>query len=312
MKVAPLFKIYNLTRGKIIINKEAAMEFTDNEKLYPPDFTIDNLRIWNSTLSSEEILNSYSTYFKPEHPKLAEKIDSLTTGVWNIHHGGTHKTINEDGWDSRVRIAEILKEEDVDIIMMQETYSNGDYIAAELGYYFATTIDWDYLNQGSNVSILSRYPIEELSVPEDAAFMNIAAKLQIAENQKIYVMSNWYGMNQFSTVFNFHQDIILGAKNIPVLFGGDFNAVPYSDGGDSPASIALLEAGFTDAYRSFYPNVNNYPGPTHTSGRRIDQLYFKGKGMINTSTKIISDWPDGFPSDHALIISKFILTTSGE
>ena len=72
----------------------------------------------------------------------------------------------------------------------------------------------------------------------------------------------------------------------------------------------MLEEGFTDAFRSLYPDVKEYPGASHRSGRRIDQLYYKGKGLKNTSTKVVSSWPTGFPSDHFLIVSKFDLNYS--
>ena len=52
-------------------------------------------------------------------------------------------SLKKDGWDSRMRIVEIIKEKNLDIVLLQETYSSGDFIAAELGYYFATTSDWD-------------------------------------------------------------------------------------------------------------------------------------------------------------------------
>ena len=139
--------------------------------------------------------------------------------------------------------------------MMQETYSSGDFIAAELGYYFATTVDWDYLNQGANISVLSRFPIKEVHVQEDSPFQNVGVKVAISRTQDLYVMSNWYGMDQFPAVFDFHQTRFAESDSIPTLFAGDFNAVPHTDGGDSPASRALLEAGFTDAFRSLYPNV---------------------------------------------------------
>lgn len=229
---------------------------------------------------------------------------------WNIWHGGKHFTLEKDGWDSRVRIAEILKKENADVIMMQETYSSGDFIAAQMGYYFATTIDWDYLNQGANISVLSRYPIKELYVPKGAPFMNVAVKIAISNTQDIYVMSNWYGMNKFPEVYHFHQGRFLESDTIPTLFAGDFNAVPHTDGGNSPASQKMLGAGFTDAYRNLYPDVQKYPDDTHREGGRIDQVYYKGIGLKNTSTKLIRNRPSGFPSDHTLIISKFNLNYS--
>jgi len=69
----------------------------------------------------------------------------------------------------------------------------------------------------------------------------------------------------------------------------------------------LLDAGFTDAFRSLYQDVDKDPGFSHRSGERIDQLYYKGKGLRNTFTETISSWPTGFPSDHYLIVSKFEL-----
>ena len=101
------------------------------------------------------------------------------------------------------------------MIMMQETYSSGDFIAAELGYYFATTVDWDYLNQGANISVLSRYPIEELHVQEDSPFQNVGTKVAISRTQDLYVMSNWYGMDQFPDVFDFHQVQVPGIRRYP-------------------------------------------------------------------------------------------------
>jgi len=204
----------------------------------------------------------------------------------------------------------MIADEGVDLVMMQETYSSGDFIAAELGYYFATTVDWDYLNQGANISVLSRYPITEVHVQEDSPFNNVGAKIAISRTQGLYVMSNWYGMAQFPSVFDFHASRFAESDAIPTLFAGDFNAVPHTDGGDSPASLALLDAGFTDAFRSLYPDVERYPGATHRNGRRIDQLYYMGAGLTNTSTQVISTRSEGFPSDHYLILSTFDLDYS--
>lgn len=305
METAPLLKIYALVEGEVTIRRDAAEEFAEHERLYAPEFDMDDLAVWDRELSSEEVLSSYADFFEPADVALGEDLSSMTAAVWNIWHGGKHWTVSEHGWDSRMAIAEMLQAEDVDVIMMQETYSSGDFIAAELGYYFATTVDWDYLNQGANISVLSRYPIKEVHVQEDSPFQNVGVKIAISRTQDLYVMSNWYGMGQFPAVFDFHKARFQESENIPTLFAGDFNAVPHTDGGNSPASLALLEAGFTDAFRSLYPDVEEYPGASHRSGRRIDQLYYKGGGLKNTSTRIISTRPGGFPSDHFLILSTF-------
>jgi endonuclease/exonuclease/phosphatase family metal-dependent hydrolase len=303
----PISKIYALKGSRVVINRTASRQFTLAEKLYPADFCLDELSILKRVLEPDEIMNSYARFADPEPVHLANRLTALTVGVWNIWHGGIHWSDEKDGWDSRVRIAEMIRENQIDVVLMQETYSSGDFIAAELGYYFATTSDWDYCFQGANISVLSRYPIEEIFVLPETEFNNVAVKLAISKTQSVYAMSNWYGMGQFPAVAEFHKTRFEGADAIPILFGGDFNAVPHTDGGRSLASKTLLDAGFTDAYRQLYPSVQTYPGHSHRSGKRIDQLYYKGAGIENRSTEVLSSWPGGFPSDHFLIVSRFAL-----
>ena len=305
--IALVARLYALIDGEIVVRTEAAREVAEAEKLSPPDFEMDELRIWDREISPSELSAAYTEHHAPNERALQEQMSTLTAAVWNIWHGGKHWTVPLDGWDSRVAIAEMIEEEGADVVMMQETYSSGDFIAAELGYYFATTVDWDYLNQGANISVLSRYPITEVRVPEGSPFQNVGTRVTISRTQDLYVMSNWYGMDRFSDVFDFHQARFAESDVVPTLFGGDFNAVPHTDGGDSPASLVLLGAGFTDAYRSLHPDVEGDPGPTHRNGQRIDQLYYKGVGLTNTSTAVISARPGGFPSDHSLIVARFDL-----
>jgi endonuclease/exonuclease/phosphatase family metal-dependent hydrolase len=303
----PVSAIYKLQNGKVNINEAAGKSFTEREQLYASDFSIDQLSIWESTLNDKDVLYSYNNLKDAEPFKLANKLDNINIGVWNIWHGGIHWSLEKDGWDSRKRIADIIKEKNLDVVLMQETYSGGDFIAAELSYYFATTSDWDYKYQGANISVLSRYPINELKVSEETEFNNVAVKLTISETQEVWAMSNWYGMNNFSKVYDFNASRFENSDSIPIFFGGDFNAVPHTDGGESPASLKMQEEGFTDAYRDLHSDVDENPGYTHLENVRIDQLYYKGKGLKNTSTEVISSWPSGFPSDHFLIVSIFEL-----
>ncbi|MGC4016397.1 MAG: endonuclease/exonuclease/phosphatase family protein [Luteolibacter sp.] len=306
-EIAPVAKIYALVDGKIVIKPEGEKAFLEAEKLSRPDLELDNMAVWDRSLTPDEVAASYAEHATWKAPELKQSVAKLTVADWNIWHGGKHFTVAKDGWDSRVRIAEMLKKVDADVVMMQETYSSGDFIAAELGYHFATTVDGDYLNQGSNISVLSRYPIKELYVPKNASFMNVAVKVAVSKTQDIYVMSNWYGMTSFPAVFDFHQARFAESDTTPVLFAGDFNAVPHTDGGKSPASEKMLASGFIDAFRSLYPDIAKYPGHSHREGVRIDQIYYKGKSLTNTSTKIISTWPSGFPSDHFMLLSTFDL-----
>ena len=303
----PVSKIYQLSDGAVIINNTQGRKYTGAEKLSMPRFSIDMLAAWDRTLSDAEVLENYNKYQKSTSSSPMRNRDELNIGVWNIWHGGIHWTLENDGWDSRERIVEMIRDHEIDVVLMQETYSSGDFIAAELGYYFATTSDWDYRYQGANISVMSRYPIKEVRVSEETEFNNVAARIEISEEQQVWAMSNWYGMSQFRKVFEFHKSSFNESDQTPVIFGGDFNAVPHTDGGESLASELLLNEGFKDAYRLSYPDANKDPGFTHRSDQRIDQLYFKGRGLKHKSTEVISSWPKGFPSDHYLIVSKFNL-----
>ncbi|MCP4772405.1 MAG: hypothetical protein GY879_13445 [Planctomycetes bacterium] len=305
MEASPLLKIYELVNGKVIIKRKPALHFSAQEQLHGSDFDADELKLWKRALSPAEIRDEYGKFQIPQVPALPAKLEDITVGVWNIFHGGKHFNVEEHGWDSRVAIAQILEREGIDLVMMQETYSSGDFIAAELGFTYATTIDWDYLNQGSNLSVLSRFPILEVKVPPNSPFMNVGVKVAISETQNLWAMSNWYGMSQFEDVYSFHEGRFQAADKTPVLFGGDFNAVPHTDGGNSPASRTLLDAGFTDAFRETHPDVAQFPGFSHREGSRIDQLYYRGASLRNRSTHLIHTWPLGFPSDHYLIVTKF-------
>ncbi len=305
--IAPVTELYSLVDGRVTIRDAGVKAVAARERLDAPAFDIDDLAIWDRVLSRDEVRRRYQRHFELVEREQSQQISSVTAAAWNIWHGGKHFTMANDGWDSRSTIAEMIRREGVDLVMMQETYSSGDYIAAELGYYFATGIDWDYINQGSNISVLSRYPIEDVHVPPNATFSNLAVKVALSETQRIYVMSNWYGMNKFESVFEYHKTRFSESDHTPTLFAGDFNAIPHTDGGKSPASRRLLDAGFADAFRERYPNVQTHPGSTHRSGRRIDQLFYKGSSLTNTSTTVVSSWPTGFPSDHFMIVSSFDL-----
>ena len=48
MEAAPLLKIYSLVDGAVIIDEGAARMFTEQERLYPPDFDMDSLAVWDT------------------------------------------------------------------------------------------------------------------------------------------------------------------------------------------------------------------------------------------------------------------------
>ena len=126
-------------------------------------------------------------------------------------------------------------------------------------------------------------------------------------------------------------------KQAPVFVVGDFNEPSHLDWTEAaakagrhpmkvayPNSQAMIKAGFTDSYRTIYPDEMAKPGFTWTPMKkdnqpkthhdRIDFIYFKGKGMYVTETKIVGENKEHadivvtpYPSDHRAVVATFAL-----
>jgi exodeoxyribonuclease-3 len=127
-------------------------------------------------------------------------------------------------------------------------------------------------------------------------------------------------------------------KQAPVFVVGDFNEPSHLDWTERavkaarhpikveyPNSLAMIKAGFTDAYRVLYPDEMKYPGYTWSSfykfddptthHDRIDFVYFKGKGIKLNEVKIVGENQKDadivispYPSDHRAVVANFKLT----
>ena len=127
-------------------------------------------------------------------------------------------------------------------------------------------------------------------------------------------------------------------KQAPVFVVGDFNEPSHLDWTERaakavrhpikveyPNSLAMIKAGFTDAYRAIYRDEMKHPGYTWSSfykfddptthHDRIDFVYFKGKGIKLTEVKIVGENQKDadivispYPSDHRAVVANFKLT----
>ncbi len=128
-------------------------------------------------------------------------------------------------------------------------------------------------------------------------------------------------------------------KEAPVFVVGDFNEPSYLDWTEAaaksgrhpikvayPNSLAMIKAGFSDSYRSIYPDEMKNPGftwspkykpddPT-THHDRIDFVYYKGKDLKVTEVKIVGENEENadivvtpYPSDHRAVVATLTLPT---
>lgn len=251
---------------------------------------IDEVKFWNRAITSAEVSKDYEVNLGLKDAE-AEAYDStikkLKVQVWNIWHGG-HRHGQNVGLN---RVIDVLKQENADIIGLIETYGSGAIIADSLGYYF-------YLIS-SNLSIMSRYPIEEcidLFRPFNAG----GAILDLGGNRKLAFFDIWldYRPNvceilegektakeivsdegktrlaEINAILKEIKPYLDNADETPILMVGDFNSGSHLDWTDEfkslhngmvikwPVSESMLMAGFKDSFRQLNPNALIAPGFT--------------------------------------------------
>ena len=208
--------------------------------------------------------------------------------AFNIWRGG-----REDGAEIGVqRTIDVIRAADPDIVCMQETYGSGPRIADALGYHF-------YL-RSSNLSVMSRYPIEE-TFDLYQPFRFGACRVRLGRGASVIVCPLWIHHlpdvwgdpptpetdmdaliaaemetrgSEIRGILDALQPWIDNAAAEPVIVAGDFNSMSHLDwseayrhlhGGvavDWPVSRAMTDAGFRDTFREAHPDVEARRGIT--------------------------------------------------
>ncbi len=287
---------------------------------------IDELQVWGTSLSDEQIRTAYTKYSNiSEEPQL--ETDELTVVNWNIWHGGTHFIKDRDGFDGIDRITELIENAGADIVLMQETYGAGSTISGSLGFYYYEAGSTIGAVWGANLSVMSRFPIVDAYMVEERsnygnnfAFNNGGVKIRLSKQKSIIAFSNWYNRRKpedLDVALRSWSELINNTDQVPIISGGDYNSVSHlNDGlGESGHSRLMAEAGFIGSYRLIHPDVQKYPGFSNGGNTaRIDYIYFIGKGLeLIEAGPIIPNFQGkenktpGYPSDHLGIVAKFKL-----
>jgi len=262
----------------------------------------------------------------------------FTAMTWNIWKGG-----RMDG-DSvgPIKIIDVIKKSGADIIAMQETYGSGELISKQIGFHFHP--------RGTNVSIMSKFPIEEdISVFEE--FKCVGAIILLPNNQKVAFYSIWLPYDgeiwEKGTRNPNDTPVMLAAcassaidlqsirvaiekrlsdkkyNNVPIIIAGDFNSMSHLDYADIaydqyksvvdwPTSHILTDAGYRDSWKETHPAIDRNIDRTWTprfpdqEQDRIDYIYYRGSQLKILETQKLDKHKDGFPSDHAGVVAKFI------
>lgn len=318
----------------------------DNEKPYKSEQwesfygVIDDISFSSNVIDPSEIWKTYSSVTGKKKNTIDVLKDELTVTSFNIWHGG-HESGKEVGFK---RLMELLKETNSDVFTLVETYGSGEAIADGLGYYL-------YLIS-SNLSIISRYPIIDTHLVYKS-FNSGGAAIVLPNGKTMnifgiwlhYLPDYWSGFKkeekwdvqdylveenktrgkEIKAILAEISPYINRSDEVPVIVSGDFNSGSHLDWTRKtknmhngyvvawPASLALEDYGFGDAWRELYPHVMKDPGitwsPLYTEDTymkdRIDFVYYKGQKLKPIRAKLIKDHPKEFPSDHAGLTVEF-------
>lgn len=245
---------------------------------------LDHLSFCNETKSVDWFAKDFKMLTNRDNtPELPITSKQLNIMGFNIYHGG-HELGEEIGVN---RIIDIIRNSGAEIAALIETYGSGEKIADALGYYF--------YSRSNNLSIISRYPIEE-TYDIFHPFNCGGALIRISQSQKIRYVNLWLNYlpltneqiqnqlpskeieaSEWKTRATEVQQILkemsplYANEDIPLIVSGDFNSGSHLDWTKKashlyegytvewPTSQLMTKAGFTDSYRYLYPNPVTHP-----------------------------------------------------
>lgn len=239
----------------------------------------------------------------------------------------------------RVRLPHIinwLEQHAVDVLLLQELKCQQEQFPEaaffDLGYNCAVLGQKTY----NGVAILSKFPIEDVqnNIPEfsDTQARYIEAFTAGKRIISVYVPNgSEIGSDKYDYKLNFlkalerHMRSILAHKE-EIIIGGDFNIAPSDLDVYDPKKWhekilcstterhhfrALLNMGYYDAFRTFYPHEEGFTwwdyragSYQHNKGMRIDHFLLSPEAMDKTTAITVDTFPrtQDQPSDHTPVV----------
>ncbi|SEG88356.1 Metal-dependent hydrolase, endonuclease/exonuclease/phosphatase family [Nonomuraea solani] len=216
-------------------------------------------------------------------------VPDLRTMSFNLWHSGSQVT---GGREKELRF---LLQSDVDVVGLQETSAASTRELAE-------SLGWDYHQSGTDLGVISRYPITERKAPVADGPLSVATRVRVKIGERQVVVWNVHlGYNPYgpydacfgkltqdrlmaneersgrtpqikAILREMHPDLAKASRT-PVLLTGDFNAPSHLDWTKAthrcgytavpwPTSVLPAQAGLLDSYRVANPNPVTEPGIT--------------------------------------------------
>ena len=269
--------------------------------------------------------------------------------TYNACRGGTYQG---QPLSQSARMIELAM---ADIVGMQEIGDNGPKLAELLGWNHSSSFltRYEIVDQAQGIGKRPWYGIK-VKLPSGQHAYAFNAHLPNPPNQAYQLLGLKGGYRSYPKIHT-EEEAIAGAKKArgkyidrllklvksfvdtedPIFVVGDFNEPSHLDwteaaakAGHHPMKVAfptsqrMVEAGFTDSYRTIHPDEVAKPGltwspvyePKHPDHHlmRIDYVYFKGKSAEVTDIKIVGEDKEHadivvspYPSDHRAVVATF-------
>lgn len=251
--------------------------------------------------------------------------------------------------------AKLIEMAKADIVGLQEIGDNGPKLAELLGWKHGSSFltRYEIVDQARGIGKRPWFGIK-VKMPSGKHAYAFNAHLPNPPNQAYQLLGLKGGYRSYPKIHT-EEEAIAGAKKArgkyidrllklvksfvdtddPIFVVGDFNEPSHLDwteaaakAGHHPMKVAfptsqrMVEAGFTDSYRTIHPDEVARPGltwsPVHEPAHhdhhlmRIDYVYFKGKGVEVTDAKIVGEDKEHagivvspYPSDHRAVVATF-------
>ncbi len=278
----------------------------------------------------------------------------LRVMTFNIWVGG------ESGHQPLTQSAEVIRAARADIVGLQETHgSERNGRRNDAGVELAKLLGWHYYNQGGSPGILSRFPIVtntpgkhgvliRLPGDRDIHFFNVHFNhapyqpyqlLNIPYANAPFIKTADEAVNEARKARGGEVKSLLAdlnaavARGQPVFLTGDFNEPSHLDWTERaakaskcplpvpyPSTLAVVNAGLRDAFRTAYPDEVAKPGWTWTPTTRpddpkdrhdrIDFVFFAGRDVSVKQCEVVGEAKDfadlvvqPYPSDHRAVVA---------
>lgn len=259
----------------------------------------------------------------------ADDLKVLSLNTW---HGGTQV---DDGLN---KIVNAVSESGAGVVSLQEV---NDGKAAEV----ADALGWNHTNSGSDVDVITEYPIEEEANTTTESGARVAgAKIRGNWIYSVHLDYTKYGpynacfdQDSYEEIYKDEETRKVQAEEVvsyvesevPTIVAGDLNSPSQYDWTEKtknehcnsvvewPATQAFYNGGYWDSYREVHPDEAADPGNTwspvekeNANGSpepqdRIDFIQYEGGSLDAVESTTYGEAGDAWPSDHLGVLTTF-------